>query len=248
MALTSSANAAIAELSFDALNGAESMKLHAYSGFTLLFILNAATDTKVLRKHLSAQARKTGLIAANTWESYVKGVDTAAGMFREHAPAEVAAILDMDVAEAVDAVRSLYEGLNILSGSDIRAWATAGEFAPLDKEAAKRAKAEAAKAKRQAAEDEAAARFFAGAAPATIADMGGASAAPATAIEAVLAMIGTLGHADAAKAMAALNAHIVALDAAVEAAPAPTVAPVLADDALVSAKSSLAAHFNAKAA
>ncbi|WP_163827440.1 hypothetical protein, partial [Proteus vulgaris] len=44
-------------------------------------------------------------------------------------------------------VRQLYEGLNILSGSDIRAWATAGEFLPLDKAAAKAAKVEASKAK-----------------------------------------------------------------------------------------------------
>lgn len=230
-------NAAVADIGFASLVGAESMKLHAYSAFTLLFIINPGTDTKLIRRHLSVRAAETGVIAKNTWESYVKGVETAAGMFRTHAPDEVATISDMGADEAVDAVRQLYEGLNILSGSDIRAWATAGEFLPLDKAAAKAAKVEASKAKALAKGAAAATLFFASNAAdsATLPD----AAAAVSALSGILAAIGALGHADALEAMAALNAHIAALDKLVADAPAPTTAPVLADDATVAALSAL---------
>lgn len=241
-------NAAVADIGFASLVGAESMKLHAYSAFTLLFIMNSGTDTKVIRKHLAVRAHETGLIAENTWQSYVKGVETAAGMFHTHAAYEVAAILDMAADEAVDAVRQLYEGLNILSGSDIRAWATAGEFLPLDKAAAKAAKAAAAKAKALGRDASAAALFFAGNAAdsSAISDM--APAAPVSALDAVLAAIGQLATADAMTALAALNERIGALQAMADAAPAPTLAPVLADTVEPSPASALAKHFNKRAA
>jgi hypothetical protein len=94
--------------------------------------------------------------------------------------------------EAVDAVRQLYKGLNILSGSDIRAWATAGAFEPLDEAAAKAAEAAAAKAKALGRDASAAALFFAGNAAdsSAISDM--APAASVSALEAVLAGIAAL--------------------------------------------------------
>lgn len=241
-------NAAVADVAFAALVGAESMKLHAYSGFTLLFMMNSGTDTKVIRKHLAVRAAQTGVIAENTWQSYVKGVETAAGMFHTHAADEVAAILDMATEEAVDRVREMFEELNITSGSDIRAWATAGEFVPLDKAAAKAAKAEAAKAKAMAKNTGAAALFFAANAAdsSTISDM--APAAPVSALDAVLAGIAALTTADAMTALAALNERIGALQGMVDAAPAPTLAPVLADTVEPEALSALAKHFAKQAA
>lgn len=241
-------NAAVADVAFAALVGAESMKLHAYSGFTLLFIMNPTTDTKVIRKNLAVRAMLTGVIAENTWQSYVKGVETAATMFQTHAPDEVAAILDMATDEAVDAMRTLYEGLNITSGSDIRAWATAGVFEPLDKAAAKAAKAAAAKAKSLAKGQGEAALFFAQNATdsSAISDM--APAAPVSALDAVLAAIGQLATADAMTALAALNERIGALQAMADAAPAPTLAPVLADTVEPNPASALAKHFNKRAA
>ncbi|MEH3064928.1 MAG: hypothetical protein PGN33_20040 [Methylobacterium radiotolerans] len=232
-------NAAVADVAFAALVGAESMKLHAYSGFTLLFMMNSTTDTKVIRKHLAVRAAATGVIAENTWQSYVKGVETAAAMFHTHAADEVAAILDMATEEAVDAVRCLYEGLNITSGSDIRAWATAGEFLPLDKAAAKAAKAEAAKAKALAKGQGAAALFFAqnAADSATISDM--APAAPVSALEAAMAALAGLSEADTMALLAAVNTRLGTMQAAKDAAPAPTLAPVLADDATIAKLSSL---------
>lgn len=237
-------NSAVADIGFTSLVGAESMKLHAYSAFTLLFIMNSTADTKLIRKHLAVRAAQTGVIAENTWQSYVKGVETAASMFRTHAPDEVAAILDMAADEAVDAMRELYEGLNILSGSDIRAWATAGVFEPLDKAAAKAAKQAAAKAKQLASNTSAAALFFAGNAAdsSTISDM--AAPAPVSALDAALAALGQLGEADTMALLAALNDRLSTMQAAKDAAPAPTLAPVLPDDFIADAKSSLAKHFN----
>ncbi|PZP71788.1 hypothetical protein [Methylorubrum populi] len=234
-------NAAVADIGFASLVGAESMKLHAYSAFTLLFMMNSGTDPKAIRKHLAVRAADTGVIAKNTWESYVKGVETAAGMFRQHAPDEVATIFDMGADDAVDAVRTLYEGLNILSGSDIRAWATAGVFEPLDKAAAKAAKAAAAKTSALAKGAGAAALFFAGNAAdsSTISDMGG-EAAPADPIAAIAALLAGLDEAATMKALEAVNARLAIMQAAKDAAPAPDkVAPVLADDATVAKLSSL---------
>ena len=240
-------NAAVADIGFASLVGAESMKLHAYSAFTLLFMMNSGTDIKVIRKHLAARAHDTGLIAENTWQSYVKGVETAAGMFHTHAPDEVAAILDMAADEAVDAVRQLYEGLNILSGSDIRAWATAGEFLPLDKAAAKAAKAAAAKAKSLAKGAAEADLFFARNAKdsSTISDM---APAPVTALDAALAALASLNETDTMALLGALNERLATMQAAKDAAPEPTLAPVLADTVEPEALSALAKHFAKQAA
>jgi hypothetical protein len=242
--------ARVADVSFAALVGAESMKLHAYSGFTLLVLMSPATDHKVLRRHLAVRAAETGVIAKNTWESYAKGIDTAAAKFVTHAAGEVAAILDMkDEADAVDAVRCLYEGLNILSGSDIRDWSKAEGFEPLDKAAAKAAKAAKAKEDKLAKDAGAAALFFAGNAAdsSAISDM---ATAPVSAIDAILAAIAALGsEADALAALEAVNTRLATMQAAKDAAPeAEAVAPVLADDKAPSAASTLAAHFNRKAA
>lgn len=239
-------NAAVADVAFAALVGAESMKLHAYSGFTLLFMMNSGTDTKVIRKHLAVRAAQTGVIAENTWQSYVKGVETAAGMFHTHAADEVAAILDMATEEAVDRVREMFEELNITSGSDIRAWATAGAFEPLDKAAAKAAKAEAAKAKAMAKNSGAAALFFAANATdsAAISDMAPVQADPTADVLAALA--GVHSGADLMLILDAVNRKLADLARleALAAETAPTLAPVLADDAVVDARSALAKHFN----
>lgn len=238
-------NARVADIGFSALVGAESMKMHAYSAFTLLFMMNSSADPKVIRKHLAVRAADTGVIAKNTWESYVKGVEVAAGKFRTHlaADAEFLAIFDMDAEDAVDAVRVLYEGVNVVSGSDIRAWSKLDGLLPLDKEAAKREAKAAADAKKLAAGAGAAALFFAqnAADSSAIPDMA-AGAAPMSALDTILAAIGALGNeADALKALEAVNTRLASFQA-IKAAP--TVAPVLSDDAVVDARSALAAHFN----
>ncbi|GJE78067.1 hypothetical protein [Methylorubrum suomiense] len=240
-------NGTVADIGFASLVGSESLRMHAYSAFTLLFMMNSGRDPKEIRRHLSGRAADTGVIAKNTWESYVKGVEAAAGMFRQHAPDEVAAIFDMDAEAAVDGVRTLYEGLNITSGSDIRAWSTAGVFEPLDKAAAKAAKAAEAKAKALAKGAGAAAAFFAGNAAdsSTISDMG--TAGPADPVAAILAMLGTLTDGQLLDVVKATNTRLGELEAA-KARPADKVAPVVADNATVDAKSALAAHFNRKAA
>lgn len=227
-------NARVADIGFSALVGAESMKMHAYSAFTLLFMMNSGADPKVIRKHLAVRAADTGVIAKNTWESYVKGVEVAAGKFRTHlaADAEFLAIFDMDAEDAVDAVRVLYEGVNVVSGSDIRAWSKLDGLLPLDKEAAKREAKAAADAKKLAAGAGAAALFFAqnAADSSAIPDMA-AGAAPADPMAALAAILATLDEAATMKALEAVNARLATMAKAKAAAPAPTVAPVLADDA-----------------
>ena len=242
-------NARVADIGFSALVGAESMKMHAYSAFTLLFMMNSSADPKVIRKHLAVRAADTGVIAKNTWESYVKGVEVAAGKFRTHlaADAEFLAIFDMDAEDAVDAVRVLYEGVNVVSGSDIRAWSKLDGLLPLDKEAAKREAKAAADAKKLAAGAGAAALFFAqnAADSSAIPDM--AAGAPADPMAALAAILATLDEAATMKALEAVNARLATMAKAKAAAPKAdpkAVAPVLADDKVVDARSALAAHFN----
>lgn len=69
-------NDAITDIGMSALVGAESLKLHAYSAFTLIFMVNTQADPKALRQMLSVKALRTGVIAKNTWESYVKASKT----------------------------------------------------------------------------------------------------------------------------------------------------------------------------
>ena len=229
----------LVDVAFDALSGAASMAMHAYSGFTLVFIVSAqrGEDMKHVRKMLSAQAAATGVIAANTWESYVKSIDTAAKMFLKHAPEEIATIRDMvDEAEAVDGMRVLYEGLNILSGGDIRLWATAGKFEPLNKEAMKAAKAAAAKEAKAAKAAEELAMFRAQ----TVADSSSlnpseAAAAGTDDVAAALAsLIGRLTPEQLVDAVGAINTRLDTLRDVTKAANAvdgaKAVAPVLPDN------------------
>lgn len=235
--------ARIADFAFDYLVGAESLKMAAYSGFTLLVLCNnrapagKRVDHKTLRKMLSVRADQTGVIAKNTWESYAKGIDDAADKLAENLATdpEFLAIFDTDEESAIDGVRLIFEGLNVVSGGDIREWSKAPGFEPLDKEAAKAArKAKAAADKLAKAQTEAALFFatnygdasdVAPALPATL------SADPVAAIVAALA---TLTAAQRQDILTALN-PMLATDAtngaaALAAAPAATVAPVLADD------------------
>jgi len=239
-------NSRLTDLAFDALVGAQSMQMHAYSAFTLVFVLNSGVNQKAVRAALSVRAAETGVIAKNTWESYVKALDVAAGKFVTHAQAELTAIRDMGEADAIDAMRQLYEGLDIQSGSDIREWSKAEGFEPLDKAAIKAARAAKAKAERDAKAAVDAAKFFAinHTDSAAISDM--APAAPVNPLDAILAAIGALGsEADVMAALGAVNDRLALMQAAKAAAPAPdAVAPVLADDAVVDARSALAAHFN----
>ncbi len=238
----------LVDVSFAALSGAASMAMHAYSGFTLVFIVSAqrGEDMKHVRRMLSAQAAATGVIAANTWESYVKSIDTAAKMFLEHAPEEIATIRDMvDEAHAVDAMRTLYEGLNIVSGGDIRLWATAGAFEPLNKEALKAEKAAKAKADKAAKQAEELAKFRAQ----NVADSSNlkpseAAAAGADDVAAALAsLIGRLTPKQLVDAVGAINARMTELQAVTDAANAvdvkKAVAPVVADTATPHPLSSL---------
>lgn len=238
----------LANNAFTALQAAESYKMHAYSGFTLVFILEGqrGADPKATRKVLSALARNTSLIAKNTWESYVGSVDKAAAMFMKHASDEIATIRDMSEDDAVEAMRVLYEGLNIVSGGDIRLWATAGQFLPLDKEAMKAEKAAKAKAAKEAKEDAALALWGA----TNYADNSalkpseqGAAPEAANPMEALLSILGRLTETQLIEATKALNERLAVVSVmratANKVDPAKAVAPVLADDAVVHPLSSL---------
>ena len=237
--------------------GAESLKMHAYSGFTLVFILEGqrGADARATRKVLSALARNTSLIAKNTWESYVGSVDKAAAMFMEHASDEIATIRDMVEDDAVEAMRVLYEGLNIVSGGDIRLWATAGQFEPLDKEAMKAEKAAKAKAAKEAKEDAALALWgatnYADSSALKPSEQGAAPEA-ANPMEALLSILGRLTPAQLVEATGVLNARLAELTEATAQANAvdatKVVAPVVADDATVHPLSSLGRVKHAKVA
>lgn len=254
-------SALIIDNAFASMTGAVSLQMHAYAGFTLLNLMEGKGDKKALRRDLAAHAANTGRIAKNTWESYAKAVEVAADKLATHLATDIdfLAIFNMGEVEAVDEIRKLYEGLDILSGSDIREWSKAPGFEPLDKEAVKRARKEAAEAKRLAdAQASLALRR------ATSKGFGGVMAtAPATEagvidpMAALLAAIGGISsQADAMAALEALNGkltELAALKAKGEALPV-TVAPVVADDADVAPNSgqalvaadvaALAAHFN----
>ncbi len=247
----------LANNAFSALMGAESLKMHAYSGFTLVFILEGqrGADARATRKVLSALARNTSLIAKNTWESYVGSVDKAAAMFMEHASDEIATIRDMVEDDAVEAMRVLYEGLNIVSGGDIRLWATAGQFEPLDKEAMKAEKAAKAKAAKEAKEDAALALWgatnYADSSALKPSEQGAAPEA-ANPMEALLSILGRLTPAQLVEATGVLNARLAELTEATAQANAvdatKVVAPVVADDATVHPLSSLGRVKHAKVA
>ena len=247
----------LANNAFSALMGAESLKMHAYSGFTLVFILEGqrGADARATRKVLSALARNTSLIAKNTWESYVGSVDKAAAMFMEHASDEIATIRDMVEDDAVEAMRVLYEGLNIVSGGDIRLWATAGQFEPLEKEAMKAEKAAKAKAAKEAKEDAALALWgatnYADSSALKPSEQGAAPEA-ANPMEALLSILGRLTPAQLVEATGVLNARLAELTEATAQANAvdatKVVAPVVADDATVHPLSSLGRVKHAKVA
>jgi len=247
----------LANNAFTALQAAESFKMHAYSGFTLVFILEGqrGADPKATRKVLSALARNTSLIAKNTWESYVGSVDKAAAMFMEHASDEIAAIRDMGEDDAVEAMRVLYEGLNIVSGGDIRLWATAGQFLPLDKDAMKAAKAAASKAAKEAKEDSLLAMWgatnYADSSALKPAEQGAAPEA-SNPMEALLSILGRLTQAQLIEATGALNARLAELATVTAEANAvdatKVVAPVVADNATVHPLSSLGRVKHAKGA
>lgn len=241
----------LANNAFTALMGAESLKMHAYSGFTLVFILEGqrGADPKTVRKNLSALARNTSLIAKNTWESYVGSVDKAAAMFMEHASDEIATIRDMSEDDAVEAMRVLYEGLNIVSGGDIRLWATAGQFLPLDKEAMKAEKAAKAKAAKEAKEDASLALWgatnYADSSTLKPSEQGAAPEA-ANPMEALLSIIGRLTPEQLLDATVALNTRLTEVQdmqrAARKVDPKKAVVPVVADTAKVDPKSAQAAR------
>lgn len=249
-------SAAILDVSFGYLMNAEDMKMNAYSGFTLLVLTNgvwaapgASVDEKTTRKLLRAQASLVGFIATNTWDSYVKGIFDAADKFAANlqhdtseAGAEFRAIRDMDTVDAIEAVRRLYETLNVVTGGHIRDWSKAPGFEPLDREAVKAAAKAAAKAKARDAELAALATFRArnSTDSATISDMAPAApAAPADPVAALAALLGTMKEGDLLRAMEAVNERLTFL-AAAKAKPA-TVAPVLADDVVPAPKSGQAA-------
>ncbi|BAQ50313.1 hypothetical protein [Methylobacterium aquaticum] len=230
-ALTSDA---VAKIGFDALVGAENYKIHAYSAFTLLFMMNSGVDPKRLRANLAVRAAETGVIAENTWQSYVKGVETAADKFSTHLASdpEFLTIRDMGPEDAVEAVRRLYEAVNVVSGSDIREWSKLEGFEPLDKAGLKAKRAAEAKARKLAAQKAEADAFFAKAPWAGAeAEAGAGEAAPADPMAALAALLSTLDEASTLKALEAVNARLATMAKAKAAAPAPTVAPVLADDA-----------------
>lgn len=257
-------SALIIDNAFASMAGATDLQMTAYSGFTLLNLMEGKGDKKALRRDLAAHAANTGRIAKNTWESYAKAVEVAADKLATHLAddAEFLAIFNMGEVEAVDEIRKLYEGLDILSGSDIREWSKAPGFEPLDKEAVKRARKAASDQKKldeaqaSLALRRATAKGFGGA----VATMSPAEVVAFDPMAALLASIGAIGStADALAALDALNGKIAELRA-LAALPLPTsdVAPVTADDATHAPNSAqavvaadvakLASHFSGRKA
>ena len=71
---------------------------------------------------------------------------------------------------------------------------------------------------------------------------------PVSAIDTILAALGSLGEAETLQVLDAVNEHMAMLSAIVANLPAQGPAPVLSDDTVIDAKSALAQHFNRKAA
>lgn len=246
-------NASLVDYGYACLVNAENYKLHAYSAFTLLFIHNRGTDPKVTRSMLAPMAAKTGLIAENTWQSYVKGVEVTAQRLYDNMVEEITHIRTLDLEPAVDEIRKIFEMLNIVTGGDIRDWSKTEGFEPLDKAgiAAKR-KAKAAadkKAKADAALSEWLAKPLNAPAPAP------AVVQDADPVAAIIAALASLTMSQRQDILGGLNdlitADIANAGKALAAAPAAdpmAVAPVLADDVAPDAASTLAKHFNRKAA
>lgn len=248
--------ASLIDLSVAHVVSSEDARMAAYSGFTLIALNSSqwakpgeGIDEKTTRANLAVlidnvrDASGKALIPKTTWEAYAAGVFRCAAKFADNLANDPAFIdiRDLPEVEAIEAMQNLYAAHGVYSGADIRAWGAAPGFELYDKEAAAKARKEAAAAKAKEKQQGAALAWAArsGTDSATVAKSDLATVTPADPVAAVTALLGGMTEAQLLLAMTAINERISTLDA-LKAIPA-TVAPVVADDATVDPKSAQAA-------
>lgn len=240
---------------FEMLDRAECSRMASMSAFTVL-VLNCTTlatgvpmPEKELRKILAAEAFVRG-INKGTWEAYVSGVFGCADKLARGMPDLMDTISDLDEDGACAEIEAAYAMHNVTSGGHMRDWAKQEGFAPYDAErvARERREAQQRKAADAMAATLAAFKASSGKDSSTLT----AQAAPATLttpLDAAMAAISDLvSEADVLAALSALNTKLAEFHALAASVPAPTQAPVLADDAVVDALSSLGRVKRTKAA
>lgn len=220
---------------FDALDKAECSRMASMSAFTVL-VLNCTTlatgtpmPEKDLRRILAAEAFSRGT-NKNTWESYVSGVFGCADKLARGLPDLMTTISDMDEDGACAEIEAAYAMHNVVTGGHMRDWAKQDGFAPYDAErvARERKAAQAQKAANAMTATLAAFKASSGKDSSTVT---ATAPVPLTALETALQAIAALSsETDALEALTALNTRLAAFAAMVVATPAPTTAPVLADD------------------
>ena len=228
---------------------AEDFAFAAWSGAVTValsvgFFGDGKISEKQARTELAAEAASIG-INVNTWQSYVgamfKAADKLASM-AETLP-EFLTLPDQDTVGAVTLVEMWLRSLGMETGGHIRDWTKQEGLEAFNPNAAK----DKRDAKKPATGLLRANRGHSIVSPVdgAISDM----AAPVDALASLKASIAAISDmAGALDILALVNAKVAELQALADKAPAPTLAPVLADHVEPDARSALARHFNTKAA
>lgn len=187
-------------------------------------------NMKQVREGLAYEANLIG-INVNTWQSYVGSMFKAADKLAKMAETlpDFQSLPDQDTVGACTLVEMWLRSLNMETGGHIRDWTKQDGLEAFNPNAARDARI--AKAAVGQAGSAGLLRANRGdAKTATISDM--ATAAPVDAMASLIASIGAISNmADALAALAAVNAKVAELQAMEAKLPAPTLAPVTADDA-----------------
>ncbi len=239
---------------FDNVAKAEDFAFAAWSGAvtTALSVTtfgNGACTEKQARASMAKRAAEAG-INTNTWQSYVGSMFKAADKLSKLAEtlADFQSLPDLDTADACTLVEMWLRSLGMETGGHIRDWTKQDGLEPFNPNAAR----DKRNAKAVSASDADDAAFAGNVAHSKLAPVGGAisdMAGPVDALAGLKASIAAISNmADATAILTAINAKLAELQDLAAKAPAPTTAPVLADTALVDAKSALAKHFAKQAA